>query len=196
MKNILIVDTETGGLNPSVNGILSISLKLLNEEESLTIYFKPDPRFIYEAQALKINKLDLLQLKQQGLNFEDGSLIIHRWLLELQSKYNIKQFTLVGHNITFDIPFLKQIFEDDILFSPFKNKMFDYHTLDTCMIGNLLRFLNVISVENVKLITLYTYFGGKNDLCEAHTSHFDVLMTEYIFVEMLKLLNKNGNKYK
>jgi len=193
MKDIIILDTETGGLDPKVNGLLSLSAKLNNQDEIITLYLKPQDNLVYEEKALNVNQLNLEQLKRDGLDKRVFCKTFYIWLLEIGAKYNIEQYRIVGHNIHFDINFLKETFKEYKQYSPFRYKgLFDYHYIDTCVIANYLIDSNKIDPQNIKLITLYKHLKNiaYDELTEnAHNSHIDVLMTEYIynkFIEVLK----------
>lgn len=181
----LVIDLETGGINPQTDAICSISYKILGEQykEVETHYIKPYGKNISE-EALKVNGLTLEKLEKEGISLFEAldKLTSYLWIFSDKNKWNIK---LMGHNLRFDLGFLEQAFSELT-----KEKLFNYchyHYKDTMLIADFLRDKKIINPEKIKLTTLYEYFFGYDELLKkAHTSEADVLMTEKIYLEMLK----------
>jgi len=181
---IIVLDIETGGLNSQEDGICSISYKELGKEVVFTHYIKPCEHKFYSSKALEINGLSLDKLENEGEDLFD---VLDKFLSFLTSvsdgnKWNVK---LLGQNLKFDLGFLETAFKETM------SSIFDfchYHYKDTLFIADYLKDIGKINPRNLKLTTLYEYFFGKDILFKnAHTSEADVLMTERVYIELLKI---------
>ncbi len=134
-------DTETGGLNPDINPILSVA------------FYTPDHEFYIQIKGER-QYCDKKALEVNGLNPDEGvsraeaqGLIIDFW-----NKLGRPKFELIGHNVgPFDAPFLKQL--------ALPNGMIDYHFYDTMVACALLKDCGKINPERMKLQSVCDYFG-------------------------------------
>jgi len=94
-------DTETGGLDPQKNSLLSVAIILLddklNEISRHYTLVNDNPDRVIEEQAIKVNGLDIDEIRQKGRNID---FVINR----------IKELTndkvAIAHNGSFDFSFL------------------------------------------------------------------------------------------
>jgi DNA polymerase III epsilon subunit-like protein len=180
LKNILILDTETGGIDPNTDSILTIAL--LKYEEVLTnppteIGIKPYGKKIKKSAILynNINK-DLNNIKFLSKE-EVGKFIIN--FLENKFDYTSNKITLLGHNVGFDINFIKILFKElDIDFY----KYFSYRSIDTASILMFLYDAGKIETPVFSLKDAYSLHQGKNNnLFSSHQAFGDVFMTYYLY---------------
>ena len=133
-KKYLVIDTETGGLNPEKNSILSVAGVLWGPgktvEPVFDMYVKE--HFInVEEQALKVNKIDM-----NKVHCADEPYVVVR---KIQNALNErlgpdrKAIQLVGHNVAFDIAFMKRLYKGAGLTDDYK-KDFRDRALDTCSV--------------------------------------------------------------
>lgn len=182
---IIYYDTETSGLDPIQNDILTLAgIIEIDGEVKEEFYLEMQP-FNYEnisKEALEVNGLTLEQIKTFQTPQE-----AHKKLLSIFSKYinkynKLDKLTAIGHNIGFDIRFL------DSLFRKCGDKYFgswiDYHYIDTMAILNLLKFKKAIQIENVKLVTAAKHFGV--ELTEAHNAMADIKATRELFQKLVE----------
>lgn len=178
----LILDTETGGLSPYTDGLCSIALKEHKKGDTLKIwYIKPKRSKFYSYRALKINGLDLDTLESCGKPLREVLDI-------LQLNYlNETKVRIIGHNIEFDLKFLMQSYKDEGIKLP----IIEYYcTMD--LANDLLKKEKLI--KSVSLSSVFDYFFPGDDLLKgAHRAENDVVMTEMIFDELMKMeLEKNA----
>lgn len=181
---ILYFDTETSGLNPDQNDILSIGgiieIDGVVKEE---FYFEVQP-FNYETlvpQALEVNGFTVDKIK----TFESPQ-AVHKKLVTLFSKYVNKynkadKFTCVGHNVAFDMGFLNAFFRKNN--DKYLGSFLDYHTLDTMILLNFLKYNKRLVLDNVKLVTACKHFGIELD---AHNALNDIRATRDLFQKLCK----------
>lgn len=181
INKVLILDCETGGLNPKIHGLCSVSISLEDGRNEKTWFIKPQLEKRYDKEALEINKLSLEFLKEKGITVQT---FIKELLQYIEKNFKSKsKIILLGHNIPFDIGFLCEAFEESYLNY---NDYFSHHYIDTKQIALTFQKFNLIpKFVGLKLITLYIYFFGRDEIVEnAHNSLNDIRMTCKIYFKM------------
>lgn len=174
------IDTETTGLDPVRHALISVAF-----------VFKPDLRKDYIAAQMefKMNpgtfEIDPKALAVNGYTEEE----IRTWpdrkktaetiddmLLEWGKAYG--KLKPVGQNYQFDRGFLLQIM-------PFYryNSVFDYHYLDTMVVGDFLNLTGMITTAGTSLNSFRDFYGFPRE--GAHTALKDAFDTIEILGRML-----------
>jgi len=172
-------DTETGGLIPGKNPILTLGLIIeIDGEVKERAYFKmrPLPEQVVEDGALKVNGIT----RDEILSFEQPKVVLNQIETILKKYVNpddrFDQFTPAGHNTQFDIKHL------DAFFVTQRAKLgwryFDYHFLDTMALAIMLKKERWINVPNVKLDTMAAAFGIP---LKAHNAMNDIEATRALY---------------
>lgn len=107
---LLFIDTETGGLDPDRHSLLSLgmvvweNLEVLDSQEILI----NDGRLDVTREALAINRIDLEKHKLAAVSPPEAI----RMILDFIGRHFSGQgkITLAGHNVQFDVAFLKSFF--------------------------------------------------------------------------------------
>ena len=171
-KPLVVLDIETTGVNPRKDDIIELyMMKVINNE------------FIDEYHSkFKINKnIPLFISKLTG---------IYDWHLknspELKNELNnIKTFLensiVVGHNLSFDLSFLKNVFEKNKIEITFNEKI-DTLKMSRALLRN--------KVRNHKLSTISQFFKTQNK--NNHNAKDDVLTTYEILMNLLLDKKLNG----
>lgn len=98
---LIVIDTETGGFDPSRNALLSVAAVDSLDNESFTALIKPSPEWICEPDALAKNGLTLDFLEKNGRPERDVLQDLALWL-------GTRRFSvLAGCNVAFDRDFLR-----------------------------------------------------------------------------------------
>jgi len=199
LKNpTLFLDLETGGFNAEDDAICSCSVMLSNGTRAKTWFIKPYNKN-YNSKAMEVNGLTKQFLIDNGVNLETFCLDLIDYLENNFSSLNLGLIQLAGHNISFDIGFLHQLFnnENDYAFRidsltnstvPYKFKdLFHYHFKDSMILANMLKDKGLIPLnQSISLKELYIYLFGDDELSKnAHTSLADVKMSIKCYNEML-----------
>jgi len=103
MKNFVVIDFETGGLDPKTAALCSVgmvvldgtTLKVVDQYYSL---IQDEPEKIISPEALAVNGITLDQIKSNGLSIG--------FILNMIIDY-LDNATIVCHNAAYDIAFLK-----------------------------------------------------------------------------------------
>lgn len=101
---LIVIDTETGGFDPSKNALLSVAAVDSLDNEAFTAIIKPNPEWICEPDALAKNGFTLDFLEKNGRPERDVMQDLALWL-------GTRRFSvLAGCNVAFDRDFLKTAF--------------------------------------------------------------------------------------
>jgi DNA polymerase III epsilon subunit-like protein len=175
---LLFIDTETGGLNSNIHSLLSIGLvtwndgRIVNQKE---IYIK-SPVYNVTEEAMNINKIDLKNLDKIGMNKREAKDLMIKFL---KDEFKNEKITLAGHNVNFDISFLKQLFKNDF------SLYFSHRSIDTASIFKYLTIKGILKTEVVSLDDAINYFQIR--VKNRHTALDDVLATAKIFTKLIEL---------
>lgn len=177
-SDTLVLDVETGGLNSNTNAVCSVSFLFPGEIIPKTIYIQPYG-LIYEKEALEINGLTKEFLKDNGVPVEDFRIL---FVSEISKYFKPGQrIKLLGHNISFDIGFLKRL-----LTEPLYNEIFHYHFKDTMVLAHMFKDNNKFEkLESLSLFRVYRYLFDDGMEQSAHKSDMDVMMTIKVYNKLI-----------
>lgn len=123
----IVIDTETGGVDPNTDALLSIAAIVcirkidgrIEELDEMSVEINPAKNLRITEQALAKNKLNVADLRRTGKTEMEALEL----LLKLSAKYrNDGKFpVIVGWNIHFDIGFLTKAFERQDIGWPYMN---------------------------------------------------------------------------
>lgn len=115
-REFLILDCETGGVDPFKNSLLTIGLVAMKYdpeidslvyEDSIEIILKSDYYNVTE-KAMEINQLDLEYLQAEGNTPEEAVQIIQAFIMDNFEEKPI----VVGHNVGMDKYFLSKLLQE------------------------------------------------------------------------------------
>ena len=183
-KRFLVVDTETGGLDPVRNCLLTIGAvvwdngKILAERE----FFVLEERFDITPSSLLVHQVDLRDLAKRGQSPKKAV----AEFLKFARRYFPKKdrIALAGHNVGFDAGFLKRLFTQAGL---------DYDThvshrlLDTASILGYLNLAGKLPLTSRGLSEAIKYFKLKVDPSKRHTALEDARVTAALLTRLVRL---------
>jgi DNA polymerase III epsilon subunit-like protein len=141
MPRLLLIDTETGGIDPQTHSILSVAGVVwvdgkIEAEFDLKIV---EPTLSVTVQAMQINRINLVDHAAGAFTPVEAGKQLTAFLRkhfrdELKSGAKV---ALAGHNVGFDIGFLKRLCRlGDVAY----NEFFSHRSLDT---SSILRFMDL-----------------------------------------------------
>ena len=173
----MVIDTETGGLNPEKNSILSIAGVLWEPgktvEPVFDMYVKE--HFInVEPAALKVNKIDMNKI----YHADEPYMVVRKIQNALDERLgkDRKPIQLVGHNVAFDISFAKRLWKHAGLEESF-NKDFRSRALDTCSILEFLMLSGKVKGFRASGDVLFEAGGVIIEKEDRHTALGDAMAT-------------------
>lgn len=189
---LLSIDTETGGLSPINEDLLSIGLAVWEDGvvgKQKEILVKGTR--VTQA-AMMINKINL---EEHNKNALEPSAAPYQ-MIKFVTEENLFQYPviLLGHNIHHDVSFLRAHFQrhSKLIF----NSYFSYRTVDTM---SILYFLFEVGIIEKRLDTLdqaLIYFGLPLDRGTRHTALGDALHVCTLYNHLLKITREHNKKKK
>lgn len=140
----IVVDVETGGLNPLADALLEIAVLSIEMQESGILvpgqlkhhHIIPFEGSNISKDSLEINQIDPSHPFRFAVSEEQGLKEIFTFVEELKKQANCNRCVLVGHNSWFDLHFINAAAKRCNLKSPFHNfTSFDTATLSAVFYG-------------------------------------------------------------
>lgn len=180
---VLVIDTETGGFNPITDALCSVAVMLPNGENPREWVISPYDK-IYNVSAMNKNNLSEKYLIDKGITIPQFKLEFLEYIKQNFYHSNFGEIQLLGHNVAFDIGFLKEVFKNDY------KTIFHYHFKDSMILANMLKDIKIIPIkQSISLKSLYEYLICIDELSKnAHTALADATMCLMIYNELLNLI--------
>ena len=151
---LLCIDTETTGLHPDKASLISIGLAvwddgLIRGTKQINIkpeFYKIEPTYLKDGFVIKEHEKDAISIdkaRRQFVSFLKQNFIDHDKIM------------LLGHNIQFDLKFLKPELGEE-----FMNQLFGTQVIDTCCIIRYLVQCGKLP-ENVVPANIWQHFELK-----------------------------------
>ena len=146
----IVFDTETSGLSPQQGheilqiGAVKYDTKTGEAADTLSIYIKPSSHCVIEPSALRVNGIDIEEVRRTGLSKSEAI----NTFVEFISSY-----PLFAYNAPFDMRFLKSTCEAAGIALP---------SNPVCDVLAMVRQLS-LPTENKKLATICAHFGYRKD---------------------------------
>lgn len=178
---LLFIDTETGGLDEFKHSLLTIGLvywedgKVLDTKE----IFISKEKYSYVQAALDVNKIDLDQLRKEGVSEIDAIKEIESFC---EKNFGKNKVTICGHNTAFDVNFIRELYRRN---KESYTSRFNYRFLDTACI---LKFLYIKGKFKMDISTsdkAFEYFKIEVEENKRHTALGDAEATAKLFTLLL-----------
>jgi DNA polymerase III epsilon subunit-like protein len=182
----LFLDTETGGLDPARNSLLSIGLvvgdgpKVVN---SLEILIKHEP-YVVSAAGMAVNRIDLVRHSAAALE-PAMALTVLDVFLDQHFPHMCKPIFLAGHNVAFDRAFLAAFLASQ---GRALEPRISHRTVDTHAIAAALRDAGRLPLENLSSTALFAHFGIEVPEERRHTALGDALATFELYWKLTGLM--------
>lgn len=187
--NYVIIDTETGGLSPKNNSLLSFAMVCIKDGELVGQYewFIKHDTYKVNPYALKVNKIDLVQHDNIASSIESTQ---HDVKSVLQRIYgNSSKPSVIGHNVSFDLGFI----HEQLMPKQEWENYCSYRNIDTAGISRFLIDCGVINIKKADLSSLLNYFNmGSEESVGRHTALFDAIKTWDVYNKLVELMEVEG----
>lgn len=180
-ERLLFIDTETGGLDPQKHSLLSVGLVLWDNGiiiDSKEILIN-DGVLSATDEALAINRINLDEHKKIAISPKDAIEQIKQFAQKC--KIGDDKITIAGHNVQFDVGFLKQLFYNN---EERFHTIFSHRIIDTSSILNYLYLAGKLKQKAVSSDSAFEYFGIEVD--GRHTALGDAVATAELFTKLLE----------
>jgi DNA polymerase III subunit epsilon len=176
---ILVLDTETGGLDPSTDALLSIGLVDFQDGEVLrTEEILVDPEGLAcNPKALAVNQIDLDVHCGYSVTRAEAAERIRDFCAPMGRPI------IAGHNVQFDIGFIRKLFAPDVL-----RRTVSHRVLDTMQVLCFLGHAGLIPPDIAKLDQAMAHFGITMPADKRHTALGDALVTAELYRRLLNTI--------
>lgn len=179
MTTLLVLDTETGGLDPVRHALLSVGLvdwrdgEVLRTEEILI-----DPEGLEcDPKAMAVNQIDLDLHCAYSVSRAEAAELIRSFCAPMGRPW------IAGHNVFFDVGFIRRLFTPEALRATFSHRM-----LDTMQVLGFLGHAGLIPENIAKLDQAMTHFGLTMPEGKRHTALGDALVTAELYSRLLQTI--------
>jgi DNA polymerase III epsilon subunit-like protein len=191
INKLLVVDTETGGLDPSKQSILSLAGVVMQDNAVLDTIeiFVNEPDIHADAAALKVNGIKLDWLRENGKTplqaaEELGTFLYKHFGTAAQFSNRI---VLVGQNTKFDIGFLKRLYRlaYGVDGARIFEQRFSHRDLDTAVLLRFFGMAHVLPFDGGSLDDAATHYKIKTDDLPRHSALGDALLCARVLVTLV-----------
>jgi DNA polymerase III epsilon subunit-like protein len=182
----LFLDTETGGLDPRGNSLLSLGLvvgdgpRVVN---SLEILFRHEP-YVVSAGGMKVNRIDLVRHHEAALD-PPVAMAVLEVFLEQHFPHRCQPIILAGHNVAFDQAFLEVFLAGQ---GREMEPRFSHRLVDTHSLAAGLRDAGRLPLDNLSSSALFAHFGILVPEDQRHTALGDALATFELYWKLVELM--------
>lgn len=189
MNKYVALDTETGGVTLDTS-LLTAYLAILDENfgvtTELSLKVKPeDGRYVVTAQALAVNKINLIEHDKVAITYKAAKPLLYNFL---KNNFTVgqDQFIPIGHGIYFDIIRLKQ----DLISEGSWEQFVSYRLLDTSNVVQFLRAAGLFPNDvSGSLGSLMKHFGI-TPVGELHDARNDTISTVDVLQQLFKIIKR------
>lgn len=184
LNKYIAFDCETTGLDDKSN-LLTVSFiildKHLNKKDSLNISLKQNNGYYVNPYALEINKIDIIKHHNTSLDLIDARKV----LLSFLNKNVSFRLIPIGHNVNFDIKFIKK---SGLLTNEEWSKYISYNALDTISVAQFLKLSGKLHERtSLSLVNLCSSCNLERNEDLEHSSEYDIEMTIKLLKYFLNL---------
>ena len=178
----IVVDVETGGLDPQNSALLDIAALSLTLDkkgkmvidESFEVSCIPDERCTIVPEALKINKINLEEHALKAVNEQKSMRKFFQFCRKAIKKHDCQRGILVGHNANFDLSFITAAAARH---GVKRNPFHPFSVMDTVGLAGLVYGQTVLKVAAQKA-------GIPFDDAKAHSAMYDTRVTAELFCKI------------
>ncbi|MCE9592822.1 MAG: 3'-5' exonuclease [Planctomycetes bacterium] len=187
---LLVVDTETGGTDPRRHSLLTVGAVVwdqgeIGEELGLRVL---ERELVVDPEAMAINRIDLAEHHRDALEPRLAAIELVKFVeRNFVGSKGPEPAVVCGHNVAFDVAFLKRLFEQAEL--PY-DKCFSHRTLDTASVLRFLALAGRIPAEWVGSSKAFAHFGIRFSRNARHTATADARATARLLNRLLDLERK------
>ncbi len=190
----LFLDDEMGGLEKEKYSLLTVYLMATDDNFNvigdLYLYLKPDDG-IYRvcAEAMNVNKINLVQHDTRALPYKEGATKLYKWLQGLTDDGKTKAI-VVGHGVYGDVDCIVH----HLMSLGSWEKFTSYRKLDTSVVCRFLRACNLFPDDvSGSLTSLARHFKIDIDENCTHDAKYDTEITYNVFLALRKMFVKEAN---
>jgi len=190
MTKLLVVDTETGGLDPIRCSLLTLGAVLWEDGRMVAEaeWSVRESHLEIEPDSLKEHQVDLRFVAAQGQPPKE----VAQALLDFAAPhFPGEKISLAGHNISFDAAFLRRLFR---LGGLDYERSFSHRLIDTSSILGALGIAGRIPIRSRGLSEAIAHFRIPLDESKRHTALEDARLTARLLTHLIDILRTPDEK--
>ena len=181
---LIVIDSETGGLDPDRDSLLSISLvawsrHAISEGIELLI---GEQVIETKAESMAINRLDLGKIRSEGIEPSDAVERLEHFVRTFVPAS--ERAVLAGHNVSFDIGFLKRLYR---LAGRDYSRVFSHRSFDTASVLRFLRLSQLADLPDDSSDAAFAYFKVLPPAELRHSALGDAMATAMLITRLVEL---------
>lgn len=183
-ERYVFIDTETGGTDPNKHSLLSVGVCVWDKNhgiiDQLELFIKHD-NYIITKHAASINKFSKDSHEKVAVSPQKAIVC----LIEFCRQYFPANYAipLVGHNVQFDVNFLKNLFK---CCGKSFNSFFLHRYIDTYSVYKTLVLADIIHENLNSSSDAFSYFNIK--VKKRHSALSDCIATVELYEKMIALI--------
>lgn len=184
MAKLLVVDTETGGLDPVRCSLLTLGAVIWEDERIIAEveWAVREPTLQIEPASLKEHQVDLREVAAKG---RPPAEVAQALLDFARPHFGAEKIVLAGHNIGFDAGFLRRLFG---MAGLDYESSFSHRLIDTSTVLGILGLAGRISIRSRGLSEAIEYFKLPVDPARRHTALEDARVTALLLTKLVQLV--------
>lgn len=185
-RDLVVVDIETTGTNPFVHDALAVALVPINPNMPSFQVFVRHNNLSWSTFAKSNFRKFEDQWHREAVPADEACFEIENYIENILGR---NQITLIGHNVGFDVAFLRKI-----AFQGSRDQLrnISHRMIDTHTLLSLLAIEEKLPYSARTSDAAFDYFKINVDTHKRHTALYDATATRELFIKTLeKLLNEN-----
>jgi DNA polymerase-3 subunit epsilon len=189
MTKLLVIDTETGGVDPDRHSILSLAAVVWEDGEihGEVEILVAERDLVVTARALEINRIDLVAHSRQAIAPREALALLQEFVAKhyRQELAAGEQVVIAGHNVGFDVGFLKRLCR--IAGAEFPSA-FSHRVLDTASVLRFLSLAGLLPAAAVASSGAFDYLGISIQAEKRHSALGDARATAELLTRLVELV--------
>jgi DNA polymerase III epsilon subunit-like protein len=178
---LVAIDVETSGPNPTLHQILAVSfVPVAQGVSALTAYVRHE-KVLWSDSGKAYFKTYQAAWEREAQPVDAVNAVVSRYL---QTCFSVPELWLVGHNVGFDISFLRQL---EVLRAL---PRLSHRAIDTHTMLRLLNWLGRIPESACSSAGAFEYFKIPVSAAARHTSLGDAQATRILFLKLLEIFEE------
>ena len=177
--NYVIIDTEPGGLDPSKHSLISVGLVSACGAE-MDEFIVREPTLVADPRSMAIHGISEETINEQGLTLTEAVDRFEAFFEKMDGPV-----LLVGHNVSFDLSFIKRLYRlaDRIQPRKISHRSLDTHTLLWSGIQ-----LGIFPPTTNTSDGAFSHFDIEPPADTRHTARGDAIATQRLVDEIMRAL--------
>ncbi len=187
MAKLLVLDTESGGLDPQVHSILSVGAVVWEDGKlgpEIEIFVLEDP-LVVTPRALEVNRIDLVEHARKAVPPLEAQQLLHAFW---HDNFDGKPAVMVAHNADHDAGFMRRLMR---LANPDDRRAYDtyfsHRKLDTAGVLRFLHLTGKLPEHAISSDGWIKHFGIEIPGHERHTGLGDARGTAQLLTKLIDL---------